>query len=288
MKEKKSKLESIIRLLDDPDESVYRLIERSLFAEGEEAIGVLEDAWERTENELVQERIENITQKIQFETSSKGLKSWYVSDRKNLFDAAFFIAKYQYPDLCYDDLKKNIKKIVADVHGEIHENLTPLEKIKAVNHIIYREHRFTRSFSGLKSPHHFFINNVLENKKGNFISLAILYGIICQEVGLPVYGLNLPDNFAMAYVNTDNTSGFFNENSALFYTNPLNKGAIFGKFEIDDFLKRLKMDSSSYFYTPISNVETMKVYIESIIFSFQKQGYQDKVDDFYSLFDIIA
>jgi len=267
---------------------VYKLLEKQLFSQGEGVVKVLEDAWEKTENELVQERIENITQRIQFNLVAHGFTQWISSKKHNLFDAAFFIAKYQYPDLEYDSLKAKIHEIVKDIHGEIHENLTPLEKIRAVNHILYREYRFTRSFSGLKSPHHFFLNNVLENRKGNFISLAILYATVCQEAGLPLYGINLPDNFAMAYIDSKNHTEVFNEYSALFYANPLNKGAIFSKFEIDDFLKKLKMSPDSYFYTPISNTETIKVYIESIIFSFQKQGYQDKVDDYNSFFDIIA
>lgn len=281
-------LSSIIKLLDDPDEKVYQLLEKQLFTQGESIVKLLEDAWEKTDNELVQERIENITQKILFNHVAHGFTTWIASKEHSLFDAAFYAAKYQYPDLEYDSLKAKIQNIVTDIHGEIHENLTPLEKIRAVNHILYREYRFTRSFSGLKSPHHFFLNNVIENRKGNFISLAILYATVCQEAGLPLYGLNLPDNFAMAYIDLKKPTKLFNEHSALFYTNPLNKGAVFSKFEIDDFLRRLNMSPDSYFYTPISNIETIKVYIESIIFSFQKQGYQDKVDDYNAFFEIIA
>lgn len=59
-------LESLIKLLDDPDAEVSQHVEERLLSYGNEVIEYLESAWEQSFDALLQERIENLVHKIQY------------------------------------------------------------------------------------------------------------------------------------------------------------------------------------------------------------------------------
>ena len=62
---KKTEIEALLRLLDDPDESVYNTAFEKLMGHGYEVIPELEKAWEQSFDEKIQGRLENLIQEIQ-------------------------------------------------------------------------------------------------------------------------------------------------------------------------------------------------------------------------------
>ncbi|KAF5277932.1 hypothetical protein FQR65_LT15898 [Abscondita terminalis] len=54
-------------------------------------------------------------------------------------------------------------------------------------------------------PQNSYLNKVLESKKGNPITLACIYCVIAQRLDIPIYGVNLPKHFVLAYMNEETT-----------------------------------------------------------------------------------
>ena len=69
----------------------------------------------------------------------------------------------------------------------------------------------------------------------------------------------------------------------LFYVNPFSRGAVFSKREVDDFLKQLDIEPKPEYYLPCSNVEIMQRVLNNLIYSYQKLGYSDKVEELKEL-----
>lgn len=277
---KKKELNALISLLDDPDEKVFEQVSMKFLSLGQEVIPVLEDAWEHSFDTLIQNRIENIIHQIQFDLIKDGLKDWSHPEQQNLLDGALLIARYQYPDIDFLKIQKQIDQIKQDVWLELNENLTALEKVKIINHILFDVHNFSGNTTNYHAPQNSYINNVLESKKGNPLLLAIIYTIVAQSLEIPIYGVNLPEHFILCYVDIEHmgvpsVSG--NEGSnVLFYINPFSKGTIFGQKEIDAFLKQLKLEQIPGFYEPCSNLEIIKRLLRNLISSYEKLGYPDK------------
>ena len=283
---KNTEIDALIRLLDDTDKEVFTHIEKRLIEIGEEAIPVLESAWGHSFDLILQQRIENIIHKIQLEQLTQELKTWYDKDRDNLMNGALIIAKYQYPDLNIAKVLKKIDKIRRDVWIELNDNLTALEQVKVINHIFFTIHGFSGNTQNYHAPQNSFINNVLETKKGNPLSLAILYSEICRSVGVPVYGVNLPEHFILVYKDEGSILPLNAEEKnprLLFYINPFSKGSIFGPKEIDNFLKQLKLKAEKSFYEPCGNAEILQRMIRNLVFSFTKLGHDDKVVELENL-----
>jgi regulator of sirC expression with transglutaminase-like and TPR domain len=106
----------------------------------------------------------------------------------------------------------------------------------------------------------------------------MLYIILAQKLKIPVYGVNLPQHFILAYV-SELADGVPSLEDVLFYINPFNKGAVFTRKEIELFIQQLKIDPDRSFFAPCSNVEIIKRLIGSLIYSYTQLGYPEKIED---------
>ncbi len=278
---------ALITLLDDPDEVIYDQVKDRFVVLGPPAIPHLETAWENSFDAIMQKRIENIIHTIQFETLQKALKGWAKTDQDDLLKGILILARYQYPDLDENKIRKQLATIKQDVWLELHEDLTALEKVKIINHILFEVHQFSGNITNYHAPQNSFINNVLESKKGNPLMLSVVYLLICNELKIPVYGINLPQHFVLAYLNEEaNLIDVNNKtlsNNILFYINPFSKGLLFNQKDIDQFLKQLNLDLEPKYYLPCSNIDIIKRCINNLIFSYEKLGYVEKVEELKGL-----
>lgn len=284
----KKEIKALINLLDDPDAAVYEAIRIKLTQIGVEIIPHLEEAWETSLDELFQTRIENIIQEIHHSDIKKKLSSWANSEDHDLLEGAIIVSQFQYPDIDIDEVKEQIETLKKDIWLEINNNLTALEKIKIVNHIFFEVHKFSRSKSFYNSVQSFFISHVLNTKKGSPIALALIYASICQQLNIPVYGVALPKNFILCY--KDNQNDVFSEEfpeNVLFYINPFNRGVVFGKNEIELFIKQQKLENKQTYFQSCTNLETIIQLIKELIHYFETNGDKTKADNYQSLLKIL-
>ena len=273
-----TKLPALIDLLDDPDEEIYQQIKNKILEFGLEAIPHLENAWESSLNSELQKRIENLIHFLQFDNVKKDLIEWNKNENNILIDGALIISRFKYPELKKELIEKEIEKISKDVWLELNENLTPLEKVKVLNHIFFNIYGFSGNKFDFHSPENSLINIVLETKKGNPLSLSIIYSSIANKLNLPIYGINLPEHFILGYKN-ENTLSFIDKNKILFYINTFSKGTIFSKKEIEQYIKELKLDDNETYYNICSNTDIIIRMLHNLINSYKKINYQDKIEE---------
>ena len=278
---------ALITLLDDPDEVIYSQVKDRFVILGPPAIPHLETAWENSFDAIMQKRIEIIIHTIQFEILQKALKKWAIEEQEDLLKGILILSRYQYPDLDETKIRKDLDQIKQDVWLELNDDLTAIEKVKVLNHILFEVHQFSGNITNYHAPQNSFINNVLESKKGNPLMLSVLYMLICKELNIPIYGINLPQHFVLAYLNDNaNLIDVNNKtlsNNILFYINPFSKGLIFNQKDIDQFLKQLNLEAEAKYYIPCSNIEIVKRSLNNLIFSYEKLGYLEKVDELKGL-----
>lgn len=278
-------IQAMINLLEDPNDDVFHTVFSSLLAKGPEIIPELEKAWENSANELSQGRLEDLIQKIHLNESEKDIINWLRSGSKDILRGAYLIARLQYPDLRFSDINEPIEKIKNDVWLELNENLTALEKIKIINHILFDIHKFSKNITHPANPQNSYLNQVIETKKGNSFSLSIIYIAITQKLGLPVFGVDLPKNLILAYMDVVgyNSGPEHQDYNVLFYINPFNRGAVLGRREIEYFLKQYQIEPEVSYFTPCSNGVIIKRMIGALIASYKSFGYQDKIQQLESI-----
>jgi regulator of sirC expression with transglutaminase-like and TPR domain len=277
-----SELNALISLLDDPDESIFEQINGQILAQGSKIVTELEHAWEQSKSTLQQQRIENLIQKIQFSETASALNQWISGGGKELLEGAIIVVKYQFPDLNIKKIQAYIEQLKQDIWIELNPNLTALEQVRVINHILFEVHHFVGNNTDFHHPHNSFINMVLESKRGNPLSLSIIYAILAQKLAMPIYGVNLPQHFILAYMGGETTYGLYDldkNKEVLFYINAFSKGTIFNKNEVEVYLQQLKLSHSDNYFYPCSNVEMIKRMINNLLFAFDKLGNELKTND---------
>ena len=277
-------INALVKLLDDPDQEVFQHVEEKLLGYGNEVVDFLENTWEHSLDALLQQRIENIVHKIQFNSVKEDLNLWYQSGAFDLLQGALIINRYQYPDLDEQYIINQIEEIKREIWVGLQYEMSSIEKIKLINHIFYNQYGFSGNTKNHHDPQNSYLNQVLESKKGNQISLAVIYATLAQKLDIPVYGVNLPQHFILGYIDDSNEE---KEYGVLFYINAFNKGAIFGKHDVDQFLRQLNLEPQPGFYSPCSNTEIIRRIIRNLISAYENLGSTEKVDELKELQEIL-
>jgi len=169
--------------------------------------------------------------------------------------------------------------------------MTAFEKVKIFNKIYFGLYNFHGDAKNFHSPMNSFINTVIESRKGNPLSLCLIYSIVAQSLDLPIYGVNLPNHFVLAYMDENGASQFMtdkNEYGVLFYINPFSKGALLESKDIEEFLTSLNLQQERSFFEPCSNSDIIRRMLTNLIGSFQQVGNAEKVDELTKLRSILA
>ena len=292
--------QSIIILLQDPNEIVYEHVSNKLLLEGKNIIPQLISEKNKTDNKLLIGRIDDIIYDIQFNNTYEQLVKWNNTEDNDLLKGAYLVEKIINPNLEFQTIFKEIEKIKRKIELNLKDNFTPLEHVRIINYIFYKINKFTANYTNIGLIDSFFVSKVLQTKKGSSITLAIIYLSIAKKFGLPIYGVNLHKNFILAYVNETISNGinkaenqdvlFDNEGKQdaqiLFYINPFNRGIVLGKKEIDFFLKNQKIEQDDMFYKPCTNNVILKTLIETLITIYTNSNKTEQADIYKQVSEI--
>jgi regulator of sirC expression with transglutaminase-like and TPR domain len=277
-------VESLIKLLDDPDSEISRHVEDKLLSYGNDVIGYLENAWSQSLDTILQERIENLVHKIQFQNVKRELELWYMGGSFDLLQGMLIVNKYQYPDLDEQKIINQIEDIKRDIWMQMIYEMSAVEKVKLMNHIFYGAYGFSGNTTNHQDPQNSYLSQVLESKKGNQILLAVVYSIIAQKLDIPIYGVNLPQHFILAYVDENPSEEFQTsqnvfENSILFYINAFNNGAVFSKANLEQFLRQIKIEPQPDYFEACGNLSIIKRILRNLVVAYEKQKDSDKANE---------
>lgn len=284
-------IQALVRLIDDPDELVFQQVRDELMKFGTQVLPVLEQSWEQDYYGLLfQDRVENLIHDIQFETVKNQLSAWLQSPEKDLLTGAIIIARYQYPGMDEDVLHERIQSIRRDIWLELNDHQTAFEQVKIFNRIFFGMHRYRGDSQNYHTPAHSYINTVLESRKGNPLSLCVIYSVIAQSLDLPIFGVNLPNHFILAYMDSKHSAFSLQQGDdygVLFYINAFAKGSIFDANEIKEFIKGIHLQPDRSHFEPCSNSAILKRMLSNLIYAFQQVGSAQKVAELQALRNLI-
>jgi len=264
---------ALVSLLEDEDNEVSQHVESKIMSLGGAVIPFLEQQWESSFDPVIQRKIEDMIHTLQFDQLSKRLARWKEDGAKSLLEGMWLVSTYQYPDSTIEDINQELEQIYYGIWTELKEGLHPYDAIKIINNALFKKLKFRANTKNFHSPNNSFLKAVLESKKGNPISLSIVYILIAEKLGLPIYGVNLPNLFIITYKSED----------LQFYINSFNRGLIFSKKDIDNFLANLSLTPKAMYYEPCSNEEIVKRTLRNLIMAFEKIDEHAKAEEIKQL-----
>jgi regulator of sirC expression with transglutaminase-like and TPR domain len=264
-----TELKALVSLLDDDDKHISSHVEEKILSLGKEAIPFLEHEWESNLNPVVQSRIEELIHQLQLELLKSRLMEWYHSEDHDLLTGMWILSTYQYPEIELEKLRQDLEQIYYETWLEFRPDLYPYDQVKVINSVLFNKLKFGANTKNFHSPGNSMINVVLESRKGNPITLCVIYMLVAQKLKLPVSGVNLPNLFILTYKDANHQ----------FYINAFNRGLIFTKQDIENYINELHLVPQNTFYEPCSNLDIIRRALRNMVMSFEKIGEHAKAEE---------
>ena len=283
-------IKALIALLDDTDREVFEHVSDKLFSMGPGVIGVLEDAYTSIADQLTQQRIENLIHSIQFSLVKKELTEWMHSEPDDLLKGLLIMNRYQYPLADEDALMQRWQQFRKDIWLGLNMYLSPLEQIDVVNQVLFGQGGLTGTDEEKDAARFSFIGHVLGSGRGNHFSIGLIYLALCQQLGLPVYGVLLRSHFILVRCREEilqirDLNTLIDE--VLFYINPYSRGLTFSEREIRNYIEKAGLEPVKHYFLPAGNLEVMAEYLRFLQDQFTESGAQWKCDDLEQLIHLL-
>jgi regulator of sirC expression with transglutaminase-like and TPR domain len=270
-------LNALFTLIDDPDEEVYTTVSDKIIGYGKGIIPNLENLWETSLSEEVQERIEMLIHRLHYTDLTNDVKEWRDGAYHDLLFGALLVSKFQYPDLQTTPVLQEIEKIRRNIWLELNSFLTPLEQANVLSSIIYNYYNLKGTEVNYLHPDEFFVHKVIESKKGNTIANGIIYQVMCELLDIPIKVINIPKQFILAFFHSDyDPAKHQNPQQKIHFFIDVVNGGIFTNKEVDNYFKRIAVHPTASFFKPLSHKRIVQLLMEELAKCFDTESVSYK------------
>ncbi len=287
-----NQLNALVSLIDEPNEEIFNEIKTKIISYGTQAIPLLQDSWVNTFGTLHAWRLESTIEEIRFNKLVALVIDWLETEEKPTTCMLHMAAKYINENYEQEAAQKWIDRIQRDCWLELNEDLTPLEKINILNHIVYKVHAISSYLPNQNQLLGFFPDIIHNTKKASALAIGFIYLSIAQKLKISLRGINLPNQFVLAYLDDESQKAQLNDkdikqNNILFYINPSNSGAVFTKKEIADYLNFQGIKSVSEHYLPCARKTMARILFSELTQCLHEENRHTKGSKVLDLVQII-
>ena len=282
-------ISALFTLIDDPDEEVFTTVSQRIVHYGKGIIPNLENLWETSLSEDVQERIELLIHQLHFTDLVNDLTDWKNSAYHDLLLGSLLVSKFQYPDLNTTPILQEIEKIRRNVWLELNSYLTPLEHAHVISSIIYNYYNLKGIEVGYTNPDDFLIHKVLLNKKGNSVSNGVLYLILAELLEIKVRAIHIPKQFVLAFFHSDYDPSTFSGNpqeQIQFYVDAAT-GQPFSHNDLEMYFKLISIAPTASNFRPMNHKRIIQTLIQELAKCFDNPGQLYKQKELMQLAEIL-
>jgi regulator of sirC expression with transglutaminase-like and TPR domain len=268
-------LNSLVSLMADDDREVLEHVSSRIKQIGDSVIPLLEREWALHDESEVQERYLNMIHDLQFARLKRRLGEWKLLFNDDLMMGMWLVATYQYPNLDLSYLRNEIRVICEQVSYGIELTAHPYDKVNHLSYMLFERMRFRSNKEDFHHVNNSLINKVLETRRGNPISLCVVYMLVAQKLHFPVMGVNFPNLFLLTYKTDDSQ----------FYINAFSKGIILQRGDITNYLKTLGVEPQASYYEPCGYVDIVLRVLRNMMTAFEQA---DDMDSFKEMKELIS
>lgn len=253
---------ALISLLDDNDPEVSGHVWEKLMDMGRESMDRLEAAWYLEHDPNVQKKLEELIHRINLRDTTRALLQWRKEGGNDLLKGWFLVTKIRYPELDFTPFKNEVNRLVNKTWLEINDRMAPHERLKVLNHILFVMEGYKPAKQPPNDPDNHWLNLVVERKRGNAISLSLIYLIVAEKLDFPVHGVLLPGYFALLHNDGENE----------FYIDVFNQGLFFTRKDLQRFLTEMNVEEKPSFFKPTSKIYIILAMLRQLAADYHKSG----------------
>jgi regulator of sirC expression with transglutaminase-like and TPR domain len=112
-----------------------------------------------------------------------------------LFASALLIARDEYPELADADYESRLRQYARRLRKFVDSDDTPSTQLRSLNNFLFDELGFSGDHQDYYDPRNSYLNDVLDRRLGNPISLAVVQMELARRLGVPLQGVSFPGHF---------------------------------------------------------------------------------------------
>ena len=112
-----------------------------------------------------------------------------------LLSTALLIAKDEYPDLDTDYYESRLRKFTKELRDPLYAADSTSAQLRCINRYLFDEQGFSGDDLDYYDPRNSYLNDVLDRRLGNPISLAVVQIELARRLGVPLEGISFPGHF---------------------------------------------------------------------------------------------
>lgn len=273
---KKTEIESLIYLLDDPDPYIQSEVKNRLFELGENAVPILDEhksnSTDKKERDLIDEIIRWITYSSVEEDFMDVLENG-LKDLRQLEKAVFTLARFNNPTLRINDYRKKLDRYAEQIAADVSYSLSETKKMHIVLKLVFTQLGFSGSTSDYYSPENSYLNRVMDRRQGLPISLALIVLFIGRRLDLPFRGVGMPIHFMLMY----------EAKQEKIMIDPFDHGKVVTCNQCYYFLKQNGVSPKSEHFKPATPSEILSRVIRNLINSYEKKDQLNQAESLRNL-----
>jgi regulator of sirC expression with transglutaminase-like and TPR domain len=211
---------ALVSLLADDDPTVHKTVRQKLLS-----CGPIAAQWVRehglSNDPILRRHALEIIHYFSRQDADTQLLSFCLNQGEDfdLEQGTLLLARTQYPEINIEAYSAVMDRLAGDLRERLDLSGDPVQILAAMSDFLFVEQKFAGDETNLHDPENSYLNRVLDRRKGNHITLSVVYLLLARRLRLPVAGIGLPGYFVCRYQSSRHE----------IYIDPFRKGRVLAK-----------------------------------------------------------
>jgi regulator of sirC expression with transglutaminase-like and TPR domain len=187
---------ALLLLLGDDDPQVYRTVRQRILADGDSVLHWVEPAT-RSNDPVQRRRAAEIIRHVSMRHADDRFLAFCLNSGEDLDleEGAFLLAQTQFPDINISGYSAIFDDYTADLRERLDFGAAAAQMIAVINEYLFKIQTYHGNEENYYEPENSYLNKVIDRRKGNPISLCLIYLFLARRLHLPVTGIGMPGHF---------------------------------------------------------------------------------------------
>ena len=276
----RAEIESLMFLLEDPDPFVQEHVQLRFMELGDRAIPLLDQIRVQTKDKEEKKRAKEVLHQLTFATLKEDFAELLlegIGNRAQLEKAVITLARFGHPTLRESEYVKTLDHFADMIRPSLRYRGNEREKMQTLMKFIFEDLNFRGDNKDYHNPANGFIDQVIERRKGLPISLSLVAMFIARRLELPVFGVNMPIHFMLAFVGEKEEQ----------LIDPYDQGAEVSYDQCYFFLKKNNVTPKPEHFKIASDIDILARCIRNLMHSYERNEEQERVHELKSLLELV-
>ncbi len=191
---------ALLTLLADDDPAVYQLIRRKLLGYGDAAVVWLSQH-RLSSDPVLRLRVSAIVRYVRGQQADNRFLAFCLNHGEDfdIEEGAWLLAQTQYPEINVLGYQAVLDSYANVLSEKIGGETSPEAVLRAMIEFLFVQQGFRGDELNYYNPENSYLNRVLDQRRGNPISLCLLCMLLGRRLHVPIVGVGMPGHFLARY-----------------------------------------------------------------------------------------